>query len=92
MTDVVAAPQAEENVVAAPMANPPANGKTQALAKIIAGCVASCIVIEGIVALAALKWGVQDWNIVNALSGNLNTLATMLAGGLLALAKPSTEH
>ena len=73
-----------------PSAGP--NGQTKmVLAKIISAVVVSCVFIEGSVALAALKWGVQDWNIVNNLATNLNTIATVAIGGLIALAK-GQEH
>ena len=66
----------------------PARNERQVLAKVIAFVVGLIVVIEGGIGLAAVHWGVQDWNLVNAALGNLNTLAVLLTGGLLALAKP----
>ena len=66
------------------------NGKAKmSLAKIIAGVIFGCLLVQGGLAALATVHGVQDWSTVNMMAQNLHTLAVMLTGGLLALAKPA---
>lgn len=48
-----------------------------------------CVLLQGGVAMGCLAWPPQDWNLVHNALGNLNTLAVMLAGGLLGISTPS---
>lgn len=70
----------------------PPNGPVKmSLAKIIAGVIAGCLLVEGSLCALATLHGVQDWSTVNMIAQNLHTLSVMLTGGLLALAKPTFD-